>query len=344
MRYLWRYTGCTKAEEESLAHQWPPHQAEIESKVAMLSSHDSVQACVHVEHSEGESPWLAEAAIYLPQATVAATGEGAEAADALQRLKEKLSQRLDKLAEATATENVRVGDASGVERALERMHRQRNSGGFLFFLTPIMYSFRGYAARELRIRRELGELPANEVVVRDILDEALLRAWEDFGKRDRQQAIAPWLLKLLDAALDQLAHPLAETSLEDRDWADDMRTREELLNEWTELPTDPETVSLADLLPGQPQSDSWDALGIEDKQLRLAAIFNGMPRQQRQVLMLSAEGGFNNHEIADFQDRPLDEIEADLAAAQWAVRRMLSEGDYDEAAEKLEQADLRRRR
>jgi DNA-directed RNA polymerase specialized sigma24 family protein len=126
-------------------------------------------------------------------------------------------------------------------------------------------------------------------------------------------------------------------------------------DEWREFESDcwvdqdgyPETIELSDLLPGESSVAAWDDLAMETKQARLAVMLGQLPRERRQAFVLQLAHGYNTSEIADFQNRPGDAVEADVAEAVAAIRRFFSDEhapDVHERFAKLEMRERKRRR
>ena len=73
-------------------------------------------------------------------------------------------------------------------------------------------------------------------------------------------------------------------------------------------------------------TDAWDDADLEVKQENTARLLAGLPRQQRQALLLCAVHGFSEAEVADFQDRSQAEVGRDIEAAKENLAQQFADG------------------
>lgn len=345
MQAHWTYTGCDKEDQEHISQVWRSRQAELDAKVSALGEEEEAQMWLEVEHSTSDEspPWRTRAALYAPRGVYTSEQTGDDPADLLDRMVGELSQQIDeRLDKPSATKEERRG-LDGITPFLESAYASRRSDSFFTFLTPVLRSLWRYVNREIRTRRRLGELPTEQLTARDVVDETMLQAWNEFSRRPKNLPLDLWLVQLVDHVIETGSQRIAEESLDDRqpEPSTDIRAED---TEWVEMPTDVETIELARLIPGEPGIESWDDLDVEAKQSHLDEIFEHLSRSQRQVLMLNAVEGFDTTTIADFQDRSQREVEEDLAAARLVLQRMARDEDLPEIEDRLERAALKRTR
>ena len=320
MQYLWTYSGVDKQTEEEVAQQWRSRQDELDAKAEMLGGSDESPARFFLEHNDAAPNWVLLAAVYTPHGDVAAESRGNELLTVLDEITAELSQQIDQKANQPHTLSQRRRGLESIVAFLEAFHRRGASREFLSFLWPVMHSLYPYAQRELQFRRDQDQVSPGEVTASEMLDQAMLRAWEEFDQRDGKQPLQLWLIGLIDHELDRQGQPRGEVSLEDREPRPTTEVRESLKFESTERPDTFDSIELSQLIPDAPPVDSWERLDVETKRTRLNDLFQQLNRQERQVLMLSSVEGFTAEEIADFQNRSPAEVNRDLENARGIVQ------------------------
>jgi DNA-directed RNA polymerase specialized sigma24 family protein len=176
--------------------------------------------------------------------------------------------------------------------------------------------------RELSVREDEATLIGEELDAADVLDEVLVQAWEQFSQRDRKLPLDLWLVRLADEALDRLSQQVAEVSIDD-ETPSTGESRPAEPEDWIEQVGYPETMDFSELLSDGPGVDSWDDLDLETRQAHLAELLGTLDRDQRQAFVLSAAHGFDSAEIADFQNRSRDSVEADITQVTESIRQRI---------------------
>lgn len=344
----WTFTGCDDTQEAAVVQQWQQRQLELEAKINSLELEPS-ELRLAVEHQADSPAWQMHAALHLPLKTLVAEGAADDFPPVVEAVIDGLSGEIDRL-ELPSTEPaaVRREGLHAVVPFLERFHAAGRSDSFLAFLAPLLRPMRRHVRRELRVMRIEGAVPEEQITPADIMDEILVRAWERFGKRPKDKSLDVWVLQLVHEALQDAIRGQIQQSLEDRVPFPYEESQEYWLNQWTDNVGLPESTSLRELLPGHPAADDWDRLDIETKSVSLGELLSLLPWEQRQALVLSAVEGYEPATVADIQDRPIEQVEADLAAARQTLSHNLEvEGFLPEIEHRIEEPggrDTRRRR
>ncbi len=345
MRTIWSFAGCDRAQEAQLAQLWLPREAELDGKLGCAAADQRCLARLSIERTTEPVAWFMRSAVFLPNVILASECEHNDPIALLDETLAALSRRFDQFQEESSDQRARPRrDSLALTRLFESLHRAGRSQDFVGFMLPLLNSLRRYARHELQTRRAVGELPAGQTSVRELLDEVTVVAWERFARKPSEQPIELWLVLLIDEALDRVCQPIAQQSLEERQPLSTDIARDQLRSEWADYPTEPESIELSRLIPDGPSLGAWDELDVESKQSRLDEIFGQLPRLQRQVLMLHMVEGFSRSEIADFQDRTAREVDEDLAAAERVVRRIVQERGLLQMEEKMENDTFSRNR
>ena len=257
----------------------------------------------------------------------------------------ELSQPADELASAGSQAAVRSrAQIDRLAALCDKLRRRGRSHDFVRLLLPLLRSLSRYARRELRTRLAAGDLPGGHTTVGELLDEVTVAAWDGFARRPQNQPLDLWLLQLIDQALQRACEPIAQQSLDERQAILDSEARDAFRSEWVEMPSEMESIELSSLIPAHSSVGAWDELDIETKQANLDEIFAQLPRLQRQSLMLHVVEGYDRAEIADFQSRPREEVDSDLASAERTVRRIFQEQGWLQLEEDLENETFARTR
>jgi DNA-directed RNA polymerase specialized sigma24 family protein len=306
----------------------------LESKIAALEDEPTelrIAVCL------GEDPvvWEVRAALHVDTRTLDASSTSGKMERALDNVLHILAEKLDRLDEestAVAPDNEASRD---VIPLLRQARQSGQSQAFLSHLVPLVGSVQAYARRELHLRQIEDELPSEQITVADVLNEVIVRAWEQFPRRPETRSIELWLVGLVDEVLGRPDQPMANESLDEPEEAATGEIREAWQDEWIER-IDDETISAAELLPGVASIDDWDHYTADGKHLKLAEMLAQLPRDRRQAFILHAANGFDADEIADFQGRSEEVVLADIAMAKRAIEHHLKESELDEIEESLE--------
>jgi len=347
MHLQWTFTGCDQQQERRIEELWRHRQAELEGRAGIAGAAGSTQARISIEHHDDATPpWSAQVALYLTNAVHFAEAQGNSVEEVFDEVLAELSQRIAEYQQATPAPSAESRrDLGNLCDRLAKLRAEGKSRDFMGLLVPLLRTFARYAKGELIGRERQDELPVGRTSITDVLDEVTLRAWERFHRRPKDQPLDLWLMQLIDQVIDEACQPIAEESLQDRrEVIDDGSPRESVMSEWTEQATELESIELSRLLTEEPGIQAWDELDVETKQARLDELFEHLPRFQRQVIMLYAVKGFDLAEIADFQDRTLEEVQNDLRDAQTNIRRLFQEQGLLDLEEDLERQALERPR
>ncbi len=345
MQTHWTFSGCDATDETRVARYWDERLLELEGKLNALAEEPS-ELHVAVHHDDSRPSWEVQVALHLPGATLAAESAGDQLTGVLDavvcELARHIDEHIDEHAErpSTTAGPLRWTGLEVVEGLMRRHHAQGRSQAFFALLQPIMRQLAGYMQHARQALESEDGLPREEVAaedVEDVLDEALARAWDQFGQYaerslSQDRPLDQWLREIVEGVLRQSHRPLAQRSL-DEDVAEPADDADDPLRDsWTEAGGYPPTVELAELIAGHPGVDAWDRLSAEGENSSLLESLGKLPRDQRQALVLSLTEGFSVAQIADFQGRSTSEVEEDIRLAERTLR---SEADAT-AFDKLE--------
>lgn len=334
MHIHWTYDGCDEQDEYRIEDYWRSRNLELESKLAAL---DDEPTELRIAVCQGEDPvlWEVQAALHVDTRTLDAASTSSKIERALDKVLRMLAEKLDRLGEETAAVAAHKDATRDVSTLLRQARQSGQSKAFLSHLVPLVSSVRSYAHRELQMRQIEDDLPAEQITVADVLNEVIVRAWEQFPRRPETRPIELWLVGLVDEVLGRSGGPVVNESLDEPEETATGEIRDAWRDEWIER-IDDETISAAELLPGVASVDDWDDFAADGKHLKLAEMLAQLPRDRRQAFILHAANGFDAGEIADFQDRSEELVLADIALAKQAIERHLKEPELDDIEETME--------
>jgi DNA-directed RNA polymerase specialized sigma24 family protein len=334
MHIHWTYDGCDEQDEYRIEDYWRNRNLELESKIAAL---DDEPTELRIAICQGEDPvlWEVQAALHVDTRTLAATSTSSKIERALDKVLHILAEKLDRLDEESTVAAPDKETSRDVIPLLRQARQSGQSKAFLFHLVPLVSSVQPYVRRELHVHQIEDDLPSEQITVADVLNEVIVRAWEQFPRRPETRPIELWLVGLVDEVLAQPDRLVVNESLDEPEEAATGEIREAWRDEWIER-IDDETISAAELLPGVASVDDWDGYAADGKHLKLAEMLAQLPRDRRQAFILHAANGFGADEIGDFQGRSAEVVVADIALAKQAIERHLKESELDEIEESLE--------
>ena len=275
----------------------------------------------------------ARAVLHLPTGTLAAqelsdTWRGAidlvldELANQVRRHKEKL--RGDWVYKRKRRQREEMSAAGPL---LTRDREQSRRKTFYQLLAPMLRTVESHARRELRLMELEGRVRAGEFGVVDVVDEVLLRAWQQYNERPRHLELDAWLMRILHHVLAQLGKEPPKASLEEPvPWEEPRKDEEDIGYAEAELHT------LADLVTDEQQATAWERIDADEQRKVVEQELLRLEPRQRETLMAHVLDGFDTTEIAMIQDRDEKEVMADLQNAREALRKGIA-GQIEQPAD-----------
>ncbi|HIK30217.1 MAG TPA: HPF/RaiA family ribosome-associated protein [Oscillatoriales cyanobacterium M4454_W2019_049] len=202
---------------------------------------------------------------------------------------------------------------------LEENAARGDRNAFFDLLRPLLRNLKHQARRELIFAQLEGKLMPHEMSVADLLDEVILRAWEQFDSRPVDQSLDQWLSQLTHDIIDEksiesapinyLSTPVP--SEDERYEADDGWVIE---NEpfWG----NPTPLTLNDVLPDHEIPEPWQELDVLETERWILDRLGSLPKAQRRAFTLHVLEGWDTAEIAMLQRRSIPEVETDIQATR----------------------------
>ncbi|MFO7908205.1 MAG: RNA polymerase sigma factor [Planctomycetota bacterium] len=340
MQVHWSYFDCDKEDEEQLQRQWEDRQRRLFSR---LEAHADEPAELElVADRQDESPqWQIQSALHLPDRTVVVRAAGNEPGEAVENIVTGLIDEIDQLPERPEKITLRREGLQSVVPILEQCRRNGRSDVFCTWLAPVVATLDKHVRHELRTREAESDGAITQVTSNDVLDEVLVRAYDQFDRRPQNLSLDLWLVQLAQEVLDESCRTLAEQSLDEQVPKPTTEPREAWRDRWTEWSTVSETMEMGDMLPTVPGIEAWDALDLETKKTETDRMLSRLPRDERQALVLNTVYGFPVAEVADFQGRSQDDVRAAIQGGRYSLERYFLEQYLPRLEERIKTSSSR---
>lgn len=330
------FHNCPDTVKEGIRDYWSRKQPRI---ARLLQTFPEEQRHLRLMVDRNPDGYQARAVLMLPTQVLVAQSKTrqdvyqAAIDEAVDILAEEIRRHKNKL-RRDRTHRKKQQQQTDFATALELLEqdiRQQRREFFFDLLRPVLRNLRNHARRELVFAQLEGKVSPDEMTVSDLLDEAILRAWEGFEQRPPQQPLDQWISGLMHEIIDEReAKAIPAISLETEISEDDPRFRVAsgwiLDNEpfWGDL----ESLTLEDILPHHEVEEPWEAYSLDEKEQWLFAQLSKLPKLQRRALMLYLLEGWEVEEIAMLQQRSVTEVRADIEAAQTFLKDQLWQQIY----------------
>lgn len=323
------FQRCSDHEKQEIRSYWRQKQPRIER---LLTRFPEDQRELRLTVTRKPKRYDLRAALLLPTGSLVAEVSSAAWHEAIDRLADKLAEEIRRHREVIRREDLyrrkqRRQDLSRQATAmLPPTVEKSDRKAFFALLNPLIARLRHYAHQELLVAELQGRIGHEEVVVTDLLDEVLLRAWSQFDRREDTEPLEVWLTRLLHEVLDeQLATVRTDRSLHDEveagSSAEDSAVGFALEDgmAWEEPPT----LMFEDILPGQEGGEPWQSLAAVDQMKWVLAQLGEAPATRRRAFTLHLLEGWDSDEIAMVQGRSTDEVREDIEAVRQMLRDRL---------------------
>lgn len=337
----WSYYGCDQEDEANIQRLWETQGELVRGKASQVADAGG-QLQLMVERSDEAPIWTMQAVLHLPGATLTARGSAQTMEQSLEAMMNSLAEEIDRHQERPIQVVQRHQGLDGLDSLLRDLREKDRSEAFISLLFPVVASLGPYIRRELEVRQIQGKLPTTQTTPQEVLNEVILKAWEEFPQR--KGALDLWLMRLADQALEQFGTESSEVSTDQQVAVPSTEPRQAQRDEWVDQVSYFERMELGQLLPTGSEIDDWDQNKLEVSQQQLAELLGGMPWERRQALVLNTVFGFNTVEIADFQERSVAQVETDLAEGTSQIRHNFLVDETVGEEEPVEEEDVIRER
>jgi RNA polymerase sigma factor (sigma-70 family) len=229
------------------------------------------------------------------------------------------------------------------EEQLRRLAEQGRKKEFFDMLMPLLGTLRPYVERRLRVGQASGAIRPDEYSVEDIIDEALLKAYENFDSRSSGLSLEEWLYQLANETLEKRLkegrleekHSLPQSfeeikdrelrGLEEVERMTGDAEREVILTE----DLDPSDYSLKDFVPPHYSENELKKLIRKETVSKIIKALSRVPLRERLVFELYAIEGFSKKKVAEISGVPPEEVPRIVKEVRSFVFRMIKDKQSD---------------
>ena len=271
--------------------------------------------------------WETRAVLLLPNGTLVANETAGSVCAALDGVSERLTQEIRKHKDLMRRDDLRRRrerrrrEFAAADAFLVDQFQLNDRTAFFDYLRPLLRRLRTQAHHELVLAQLEDSIRPGELSVSDVIDEAILRAWDEFGLRPADEPLDQWLTNLLHRIIDEnKGKTTAELAVGPGE-ADDVADGWIADNEpyWGEL----EPVTLEDVLPDYETSEPWQHVADNEQRRWLLRHLRRVPRRQRRAFLLSVLEGWSEMDIADLYNCRPDDIHGDIERTKAQLRETL---------------------
>ena len=180
-----------------------------------------------------------------------------------------------------------------------------------------------FVQRELDYRESQGQLQPGQVVVEDVVGEAIANALSEQHESPEPMKVEPWVHRLAIRAIDQLALENREDGhvpLERSHGQQNVRASDEDKLQFHQ----PDEQLLEENVIADPTANSPEELAARDELISLVeTILRDAGRDEAEAFILYTLEGFTLEEIADITNRTVEEVRASIGKAREHLQRAL---------------------
>ncbi len=283
-----------------------------------------------VEGFEKKKKFYVQLSLSLPGITLAARGEHKKLKTAFKTARERLERELAKHLAELRGEHVykrKQRYVKEVAKALPDLAADRHADlkdRFMDRLRPLLRDLYRIARREILFFQLTGELPPGYLDPGDVVDEAVLWAYEHYDEivatGDLTFALHRKIMDIIHREINKLKEEGHEAiPVEDTLPLDDVRykLKEDIENPFYET----ETLKWEDVLPSGEVVEPEEALSAEELSNLIMRELSRLPEEKRQAFVWHVLDGCSVMEIAKLQGRSEEEVQRDIEE----VRRYITE-------------------
>jgi RNA polymerase sigma factor (sigma-70 family) len=329
MKTQWTFHQCDRAKERARSY-WSKKTQRLERLLANYAP-DVKRVHLTLYHHSERAQWELRAVLHLPTGTLTVEDTSPTLNEAIDAVTAKLATSIGQHKSELRKRHLNRGrkhrrrQFASASQFLAQDAAANRTDAFAALISPYADQLYDHARRELRVLEKQGEIPKGELAPSDLVDDLLLRACERFQDRFPDTSIDVWLFEQLHQQLEELrlSEPPVSLAVAETEVIADEVDDDDLgeVHYWMErLLEPPQPLSLEEMVPDERWNDIWDTLDANEKRERLAKILQGLPKHQRQALMLKDVYGFETFELVKALGRCSEDIESDLSEAREKVR------------------------
>ncbi len=329
MQYHVTYRDISPADKK-LAERYVAKLIERFEKLTKKFDPDLVHLRVVVEGIEKKKRYFVQLTLSVPQAVLSARGEHKQMKTAFKMAREKLEKELARHLAELRGEHIykrRQHYVQEMAKALPELAVDKQADlkeRFLDRLRPLLRDLYRMARREILFHQLTGELPPEYLDPGEVVDEAVLWAYENYDQIVAMGDLAHALhKKIVEIIRREIAKVREEghvaIPIEDTVPLDDVRYK---LKEDLESPyfVEFERLRWEDVLPAGEVVEPEEELSAEELSNLIMRELSRVPEEKRQAFVWHVLDGLSVTEIAKLQGRDEEEVEKDIEEVRAYIR------------------------
>jgi DNA-directed RNA polymerase specialized sigma24 family protein/ribosome-associated translation inhibitor RaiA len=323
------FQDCPDWQKETIKSYWQQKVPRIE-KLLTRFPEDQRELRLMVTHKPKR--YDLHLVLLLPTASLAADASSVSDREAIDAVVDKLVAEIRRHKELIRREHLydrkrhRQELSRHVEAQLQPESRVPDKSAFFELVSPLINRLWDHAHHELVVAELQGRIGREQIVVDDLLDEVVLRAWSRLNRRDDREPLEVWLARLLHDVLDQQIAGVREAlPLDERVDLDEIGRKApgEPLADDTPVWEPPSVVTLEDVLPSQEAGEPWEQLAAVDQMKWVMTQLSELPADRRRAFTLHVLDGWEPDDVAMIQGRSADDVRRDIEEVQRMLRSRL---------------------
>ncbi|WP_022852679.1 sigma factor-like helix-turn-helix DNA-binding protein [Thermodesulfatator atlanticus] len=330
MKYHVTYRDISPADKK-LAEAHVARLVQRFEKLTKKFDPDLVYLRIVVEGLEKKKFYFVQLTLSVPQGVLSARGEHKQMKTAFKIARERLEKELARHLAELRGEHVFKRHARYVQemaRALPELAVDKKADlkeRFMDRLRPLLRDLYRIARREILFHQLTGELPPEYLDPGDVVDEAVLWAYENYDQivsmGDLAHALHKKILEIIKREIEKLREEGHEAiPVEESVPLDDIRYK---LKEMPDSPyfVEEERLRWEDVLPAGEVVEPEEALSAEELSNLIMRELSRVPEEKRQAFVWHVLDGLSFAEIAKLQGRDEESVKKDIEEVRAYIRQ-----------------------
>lgn len=312
---------CNEQEEQKLRAYWQKKLPRIERLLKNYRP-DQRHICLTIERGGGH--YEGRLVIKLPTGDVAAKYTDKHVHSVIDEVVDTIVNEIKKHKEKVRRDDLykrktRRQQLDELIPTLLSQKEKKDKETFFSLLRPLLRQLEQSVRHEIVIAQLQGILSPGEVTVSDVMDEVLVKAWDEFENRPKEMPLENWVTQLMHHVLDsKIEGKSTELSVVEDLAAEDPRYTAEVgwVTENEPAWEEELAVSVDDLFPSEDALEPWQWLEAEELMRWLLSRLSTQPALQRRAFVLNVLEGLSEEEIAMLQGRHVQQVREDIKNAR----------------------------
>ncbi len=326
MNIQWFFSNCSKKIKSEIRTYWQHKLSEIERLASVIpTSAKKIRLSVYY-HPKRVEQYEARAVLEIPGRSLAVQSSAVTLTATLDTLADGLAaavQKYKNLVHHTFRQQRKQRNVADLASSLPMLIEDEKSNrkeSFFALLRPIVTFLEEQAKRELTILEMEGVVKPDFIASEELVDEVVVKAWEQFSEKPEDKTLEHWLTSLLYELLQTIEWESSQFISLDEIF--DMQEIDHSAEaDWmAEVIDSEDKLTIAELLPDEQASAIWEEMGSNEQKGYLYSGLQQLSALSRQAYMLSSVEEYSPDEIANIQNRSAKDVKFDIIKGREALQ------------------------